>query len=74
MDSEDRRVDNVDTEVDMEDSRDRTAGWTSISSLMGRLRFRDTVVGVVFVFIDVNVAAATFRFDVDDDEEVRFRV
>jgi len=73
MDSEDRRVDNDDIEVDAEDSRDRT-GWTSISSLIGRLRFRDMVVVCVFVFIDVSAAAAAFRFDVDEEEEVRFRV
>ena len=75
MDSEDRRVDNDDIEVDAEDSLDRTGWRTSISSLIGRLRFRDMIVVVAeFVFMDDSVAAAAFRFDVDEEEDVRFRV
>ena len=75
MDSEDRRVDNDDIEVDAEDSLDRTGWRTSISSLIGRLRFRDMIVVVAeFVFMEDSVAAAAFRFDVDEEEEVRFRV
>lgn len=71
IDSEDRRVDNDDIEVDAEDSLDRTGWRTSISSLIGRLRFRDMI---VVVFMDDSVAAAAFRFDVDEEEDVRFRV
>ena len=75
MESEDRPVDNDDIEVDAEDSLDRTGWRTSISSLIGRLRFRDMIVVVAeFVFMDDSAAAAAFRFDVDEEEEVRFRV
>src|ERR1700685_3401127 len=73
IDSEDRRGDNDDIEVDAEDSLDRTGWRTSISSLIGRLRFRDMIV-VEFVFMDDSVAAAAFRFDVEEEDEVRFRV
>jgi len=73
MDSEERRVERVDIEVDAEDSRDRTGWtWTWISSLMERFRLRDirvvvVVGGVVFVFIEERFAAAALRFDVEED-------
>jgi len=74
MDSEDRRVDKDDIEVDAEDSLDRTGWRTSISSLIGRLRFRDMIVVAEFVFMDDSAAAAAFRFDGEEEEDVRFRV
>ena len=68
MEEEDRLVD-VEVVVDVEDSLDR-AGLTSISSLIVRLRLRDTTGGVGFVFIDFRAGAAALRLNVVD---VRFR-
>ena len=67
MESEERRVDRDDIEVETEDSRDRVC-LTWISSWIERFRLRDVAV----VFIDERLAAAALRFDAKEDDEVRF--
>lgn len=71
IEEEDLLVDEVEAEVDVDDSLDR-AGCTSISSLIRRLRLRD-MTGVGFVFMDASAAAAALRLGVEEEEVVGFR-
>ena len=72
IEEDERRVDKVETEVAVEDSRDRAFGsWTSISSFT--VRFRFFLSGGGSTFISESLAAAAFRLE-EDMERERFLV
>jgi hypothetical protein len=73
IDSEDRREVSVDIDVATDDSLD-LADRTSISSPIGRFRFRDMVEVFGFVLMEAKAAAAALRFVVVVENEFLCRL